>query len=115
LINEALPPELRDYDRVLDKKTTGALATQLAQKYPDKYREVMKHLHDIAHDTPPTRRNWFVVWTERHQRNAFGQRHADQVKAGLAASITAGTVSLSDDQRREQDFATGGGSPEKTR
>ncbi|NDD52606.1 hypothetical protein EBZ39_01790 [bacterium] len=54
LINDALPEDLRDYDRVLDKKTTGALATQLAEKYPDKYREVMKRLHDVALDAAHT-------------------------------------------------------------
>lgn len=54
LINEALPPELRDYDRVLNKKNTSALATELAQKHPDKYRNVMKRLHDIALDSAYT-------------------------------------------------------------
>jgi DNA-directed RNA polymerase subunit beta' len=54
LINEALPPELRDYNRVLNKKTTGALATELAQKYPDQYRDVMKKLHDVARDAAYT-------------------------------------------------------------
>lgn len=54
LINEALPAELRDYDRVLNKKTTGALATELAQKHPDKYRAVMKRLHDVALDAAYT-------------------------------------------------------------
>ena len=54
LINEALPPDLRDYDRVLNKKTTSALATELAQKHPDKYRDVMKRLHDVALDSAYT-------------------------------------------------------------
>jgi RNA polymerase Rpb1, domain 5 len=54
LINEALPPELRDYDRVLNKKNTSALATELAQKHPDKYRDVMKRLHDVALDAAYT-------------------------------------------------------------
>jgi DNA-directed RNA polymerase subunit beta' len=54
LINEALPPELRDYDRVLNKKNTSALATELAQKHPDKYRDVMKRLHDVALDSAYT-------------------------------------------------------------
>ena len=54
LINEALPPDLRDYDRVLNKKTTSVLATELAQKHPDKYRAVMKRLHDIALDSAYT-------------------------------------------------------------
>ena len=54
LINEALPPDLRDYDRVLNKKNTSALATELAQKHPDKYRDVMKRLHDVALDSAYT-------------------------------------------------------------
>ena len=54
LINDALPPELRDYDRVLNKKNTSALATELAQKHPDKYRDVMKRLHDVALDSAYT-------------------------------------------------------------
>jgi DNA-directed RNA polymerase subunit beta' len=50
LINEALPPEMRDYDRVLNKKTMAGVATELAKKHPEKYREVMKRLHDIGRD-----------------------------------------------------------------
>jgi DNA-directed RNA polymerase beta' subunit len=50
LINDALPPDMRDYDRVLTKKSMGALATDLAKRYPDKYRDVMKQLHDVGKD-----------------------------------------------------------------
>lgn len=50
LINEALPPEMRNYDRVLTKKSMNALATELAEKHPDKYRDVMKRLHDVGKD-----------------------------------------------------------------
>jgi len=51
LINDALPEDMRDYNRVLDKKTMGSLATDLAKRYPDKYRDVMKKIHDVAHST----------------------------------------------------------------
>ena len=51
IINDALPPDLRDYERVLNKKNMTALATQLAEKHPEKYRGVMKRLHDIAHES----------------------------------------------------------------
>ena len=54
LINEALPADMRDYNRVLDKKTMGALATQLAQQHPDNYRDTMKRLHDVALDAAYT-------------------------------------------------------------
>jgi DNA-directed RNA polymerase subunit beta' len=51
LINNALPADMRDYNRVLTKKNVTALATDLAKKYPDKYREVMKDLQDIGSET----------------------------------------------------------------
>lgn len=54
LINDALPPDMRNYDRVLDKKAMATLGNDLAQKYPDKYREVMKRLHDVARDAAYT-------------------------------------------------------------
>lgn len=54
LINEALPEELRNYDRVLTKKDMAALATELAEKHPDKYRQVMKKLHDIGQEAAYT-------------------------------------------------------------
>lgn len=48
LINEALPEDLRDYNRVLDKKGIKALGQTLAEKHPDKYRSVMKRLFDTG-------------------------------------------------------------------
>lgn len=54
LINEALPADMRDYNRVLDKKTMGTLATQLAKQHPDNYRDTMKRLHDVAFDAAYT-------------------------------------------------------------
>lgn len=54
LINEALPADLRNYDRVLDKKTMASLGDELARKHPDKYRDVMKRLHDVARDAAYT-------------------------------------------------------------
>jgi len=50
LLNEPLPEDMRDYDRVLNKKNTVALATELAKKYPDKYRDIMKRLYDVSKD-----------------------------------------------------------------
>ena len=50
MINEALPPDMRDYDRVLTKKSMSTVATDLAKNHPEKYREVMKKLHDVGRD-----------------------------------------------------------------
>ena len=54
LINDALPEDMRDYNRVLDKKNMGALATELAKRYPDKYRDIVKRLLDVGRDTSYT-------------------------------------------------------------
>jgi DNA-directed RNA polymerase subunit beta' len=54
LINNALPQDLRDHNRVLNKKNMIALATEIAQKYPDKYREITKRLQDIGNETSYT-------------------------------------------------------------
>jgi DNA-directed RNA polymerase subunit beta' len=50
LINDALPPDMRDYNRVFDKKTMSSVMNELAQKHPEQYREVTKRLFDIGKD-----------------------------------------------------------------
>lgn len=51
LVNEALPEDMRNYSRILDKKTTPQLFHELATKYPEQYAEVAKKLSDIGHRT----------------------------------------------------------------
>lgn len=48
LINDALPPDMRDYSRVLDGKELSSLLRQLAQQHPDKYREVTHRLSQLG-------------------------------------------------------------------
>lgn len=48
LINEALPPSMRDYNRVYDKEGLNSVLTTLAHEYPEQYREVSKKLADIG-------------------------------------------------------------------
>lgn len=50
MVNEALPPELRNYSRHLTKKETQALFRELADKYPEKYREVAHKLMEVGAD-----------------------------------------------------------------
>jgi DNA-directed RNA polymerase subunit beta' len=45
---------MRDYERVLTKKNMGGLATELAKRYPDKYREIMQRLQEIGGETSYT-------------------------------------------------------------
>lgn len=48
LVNQMLPPELRDYSRTLDKKKTGALLKALAERGGDEYSDAMRRLLDLA-------------------------------------------------------------------
>lgn len=49
LLNDLLPPDLRDYRRELDaKKGLPALLGELAAKHPEKYREVTHRLMELA-------------------------------------------------------------------
>jgi hypothetical protein len=47
-INSVLPPEYRDYGRVLDKKELSNLLSRLAKENPDKYRDVTFQLNKIG-------------------------------------------------------------------
>lgn len=49
LLNDALPEEMRDYGRVLDKKGLSSLLRDVAEKYPSRYREVSHRLATIGH------------------------------------------------------------------
>lgn len=48
LVNNALPEDMRDYNRTLDKKQLEKLFSELAEKHPDKYREVSHKLAKIG-------------------------------------------------------------------
>lgn len=48
LINEALPEDLRNYERVLDKKGIKVLFQEIAEKHPEQYRVIAKKLSDIG-------------------------------------------------------------------
>lgn len=48
LINESLPEDMRVEDRVLDKKGTQALFQELAERYPERYIDVLQRTNNIA-------------------------------------------------------------------
>lgn len=48
LVNEALPPDIRNYSMVLDADGISKLFSTIARRYPDKYPEILKNLSDIG-------------------------------------------------------------------
>jgi len=50
-INESLPEGIRDYERVLDKAGVKALMQEVAEKYPEKYKQIAKELSDVGRES----------------------------------------------------------------
>ena len=96
MINDALPEDMRDYERVLDKKNMGALATDLAKRYPDKYREVMKKIHDISRDVGYTTGG--LSMGLKDIRPTFASQHA-QIKVRKELRQIMADTNLSDKER----------------
>lgn len=47
-INEMLPQEMRDYSRTMDGKTISALMREIAEKYPERYRDISFKLNKMG-------------------------------------------------------------------
>jgi hypothetical protein len=50
LVNDVLPDDMRDYSRVLDKKVLTELLNNVAEKYPERYRDISFRLLQIGRD-----------------------------------------------------------------
>jgi DNA-directed RNA polymerase subunit beta' len=50
IVNDCLPPEFRDYERVLDSKGLEALLQRVAHEKPELYSEITKKLMDVGND-----------------------------------------------------------------
>jgi hypothetical protein len=50
IVNDCLPPEFRDYTRVLDSKGLEALLQRVAHEKPELYSEITKKLMDVGND-----------------------------------------------------------------
>lgn len=104
-VNAALPPEMRDWTRVLDGPGVQALFQRIAEHKPDKYREIAKKLSDIGRDAAYTTGGF-----------SFGLSHLSSVdeakqfrqKMNTYIDQVMDTPGLPDDekQRRILDFAT---------
>jgi len=51
LVNEALPEDMRDYRRVMDKKTLQATLADLARNQPEKYVNIVDRLMRVGRST----------------------------------------------------------------
>jgi hypothetical protein len=98
LVNDALPEDLRDDGRVLDKPGLSALLRALAERHPEKYREVSHRLSTLGHEA-----------AQASGGNSFGLAHMKKSRAGTEARARVekalggilGNDSLDDKTRNE--------------
>lgn len=99
LVNEALPEDMRDYNRVLDGKGVKSLLQQVAKQYPERYREVSFNLNQIGRRSAQDQGG--MSFGVRHLRrsnvaNEIRQRIQNELRGILADD------SLTNQQRNEK-------------
>jgi hypothetical protein len=98
MLNENLPPELRDYNRVLDSAGIKKLFQEVAEKHPDQYREIAKRLSDVGRDVAYST-GGFSSSLEDMRPSVAGSRIKEQIRREVQM-IQANTQM--DDTQKEQ-------------
>lgn len=86
LINDALPEELRDYNRVLDKKGMLELFRKVATDHPDEYVKVSKRLADIGREAS-TESGGNSIGLAHLQKSPVGQRYERELREKFHALL----------------------------
>jgi DNA-directed RNA polymerase subunit beta' len=80
-VNELLPEEMRDHARILDKKGISQLLQEVAEKYPDKYRDIAHGLSKVGyHSAYHTGGHSFDLTHMRTARAALTARQEIETK-----------------------------------
>lgn len=89
LVNEALPEELRDYNRVIDKGALKDLLTTVARDYPDRYRQVSHELNQVGRRI--VRETGGYGFTLDHLRTAkAAQATREKIRTGMKSIFRSG-------------------------
>lgn len=99
LVNEHLPEPLRDYGRVLDKKSMAALLEQLANTDPDKYREINHKLHQVGSDVATSRGREASLSLDSFRTPEVVRKHHREITAQVE-KILAGAGDPEEKRRR---------------
>lgn len=98
LINDALPEDLRDYSRVLDKKGITTLFREVAKRYPERYKQILQDLQNHGADFASTKG---ISVSLRHLvPGKHTKAFVDRLKAENQADID--NDELDDDTREKQ-------------
>jgi hypothetical protein len=98
MLHEALPEDMRDPGRVLDKKGIEKLFQELAERHPDKYREVAKKLSDVGRDVAYAT-GGFSTSLEDMRPSQAGERIKDQIRREV--QMIQGNTRMTDTQKEQ--------------
>jgi DNA-directed RNA polymerase subunit beta' len=112
MVNDVLPEDMQDRERVLDKKGLAALLREVGEKHPEKYRDISFKLNQIGRQAAYTSGG-----------NSFGLEHMQPAKGatarrkeiGLKIQSILNNDSLSDEARDRKLIELAGGQMEKDR
>lgn len=82
MVNEALPEDMRDYNRVLDGGGVKQLFDEVARKHPDQYADAVKAVSDVGRDAAYTTGGF--SFGLKHMKTA---RKSREVRARLEGQI----------------------------
>jgi len=97
-VNEALPKDLRDYDRVLDKQELNKVLREVATQYPNQYRDVSFKLNNIGREGAQESGS-FSFGLRHLKRNKAGRRVQERIRAKM--DVILNRDDLTDKKRNE--------------
>lgn len=98
LVDDALPEDMRGRDTVLDKKGIEALFQEVAERHPDRYREVAKRLSDVGADVAYAT-GGFSPGLEDMRESRAGRRIREAIRREVQLIYADGRLS---DAQKEQ-------------
>ena len=97
-VNEALPKDLRDYDRVLDKRELHKVLREVANNYPDQYRDISFKLNNVGR-AGAQESGSFSFGLRHLKRSKAGHRIRERVRAKM--NVILARDDLTDEKRNE--------------
>ena len=98
LVNEVLPEDMRDYRREIDKKSIKTLMRELAEKHPEKYRDVSRDLMTLGAEVATT----FGSEASINLDSLKLGEQASKLRAQLKKQIKRILASQADDETKNQ-------------
>jgi DNA-directed RNA polymerase subunit beta' len=103
MVNESLPEDMQDHGRVLDSGGMKKLFQEVAERHPEKYREIAKRLSDVGRDVAYST-GGFSTSLEDMRPSRAATRIKDQIRRQV--QMIQANTRLTDDQKEQAITAT---------